>query len=117
VHVSEMFDEPDCSTHPADPKVAILGFLADKGSSRRLPFVFGLLTIAAATIMFWLARSLAILIIARILTGLSASAVWVVGIALIVDAMGSDQAGVAFGYVSMALTIGTVAGPSLGGIM
>jgi predicted MFS family arabinose efflux permease len=67
--------------------------------------------------MFWFARSLVVLIIARILTGLSACAVWVVGIALILDTMGSERVGVAFGYVSMALTIGTVAGPSLGGIM
>lgn len=67
--------------------------------------------------MFWIARTPYYLLVARILQGVSGAAVWTVGTALIVDTMGKEQAGVAMGYVSMAATMGTVLGPSLGGVM
>jgi MFS family permease len=91
--------------------------LADRGASRKIPFVFGLLAVAGSTVMFWMARSPAPLVIARFLQGLSTAAVWIVGNALIIDTMGKDQLGTAMGYVSMALTIGTLAGPAIGGVM
>lgn len=37
--------------------------------------------------------------------------------ALIVDTMGKDQVGTAMGIVSMAMTVGTVVGPFVGGIV
>lgn len=37
--------------------------------------------------------------------------------ALIVDTMGKDQVGAAMGIVSMAMTVGTVVGPFVGGIV
>jgi len=43
--------------------------------------------------------------------------VWTVGIALMVDTVGKEGLGQAIGYVSMSLSIGTVAGPLLGGVL
>ncbi|KAI2817402.1 hypothetical protein CBS63078_9608 [Aspergillus niger] len=95
----------------------IFGYFADRSSSRQLPFLIGLLALAGTTIVFWFAETVSSLVIARSLQGLSAAVVWTVGLALVVDTVGKDQVGAAMGYVSMALTVGTVFGPFIGGIM
>lgn len=77
----------------------------------------GLVALAGSTVMFWLARTTAALVVARVLQGLSSAVVWTVGMALVVDTVGKDETGVAMGYVSMAMTVGTVSGPFLGGIV
>lgn len=82
-----------------------------------MPFILGLLALGGATIMFWFARDAASMVIARILQGLSGAVVWTVGLALIVDTVGRDAAGVAMGYVSVAMTVGIVSGPFIGGIV
>ncbi|EHA24883.1 hypothetical protein ASPNIDRAFT_210350 [Aspergillus niger ATCC 1015] len=86
----------------------IFGYFADRSSSRQLPFLIGLLALAGTTIVFWFAETVSFLVIARSLQGLSAAVVWTVGLALVVDTVGKDQVGAAMGYVSMALTVGTV---------
>ncbi|PWY88942.1 MFS amine transporter [Aspergillus heteromorphus CBS 117.55] len=95
----------------------IFGYFADKSTSRQLPFLVGLLALAGTTIVFWFAETVSALVIARTLQGLSAAVVWTVGLALVVDTVGKEQVGAAMGYVSMALTVGTVFGPFIGGIM
>lgn len=67
--------------------------------------------------MFWFARTIEFLVVARILQGLSASVVWTVGLTLTVDTVGKEEVGIAMGYVSMAMTVGTVFGPSIGGLL
>ncbi|KAF7588597.1 hypothetical protein BBP40_005482 [Aspergillus hancockii] len=95
----------------------VFGYFADKGTSRQVPFIIGLLALGGSTIMFWAARTLFSLVIARVLQGLSASVVWTVGMALVVDTVGKDGVGAAMGYISMAMTVGTVFGPFIGGIV
>ncbi|PYH41613.1 MFS transporter [Aspergillus saccharolyticus JOP 1030-1] len=79
--------------------------------------MIGLFALGGTTVVFWFASSVASLVIARALQGLSAAVVWTVGMALVVDTVGKDQVGAAMGYVSMALTVGTVFGPFIGGVM
>lgn len=67
--------------------------------------------------MFWFAKVISVLVIARTLQGLSAAAVWTIGLALIVDTVGKAQAGAAMGIVSIAMTAGTLLGPFIGGIV
>ncbi|PLB51161.1 MFS amine transporter [Aspergillus steynii IBT 23096] len=95
----------------------IFGYFADKSTSRQGPFIIGLAALGGSTVMFWIASTLTALVIARALQGLSAAVVWTVGMALVVDTVGKDQVGAAMGYVSMAMTVGTVFGPFIGGIM
>ncbi|KAL2837843.1 major facilitator superfamily domain-containing protein [Aspergillus pseudoustus] len=95
----------------------VSGYYADKSSSRQAPFLIGLLALGGSTVMFWFAQSAAALVIARTLQGLSAAVVWTVGMALIVDTVGKDQVGAATGIVSMAMTVGTVSGPFIGGLV
>ncbi|KAL4912486.1 major facilitator superfamily domain-containing protein [Aspergillus aurantiobrunneus] len=95
----------------------IFGYFADRSTSRQAPFLIGLLALAGSTVMFWFARTVSALVIARMFQGLSCAVVWTVGMALIVDTMGKDQVGAAMGIVSMAMTVGTVSGPFVGGIV
>ncbi|KAL2797610.1 major facilitator superfamily domain-containing protein [Aspergillus keveii] len=95
----------------------VFGYYADRSSSRRAPFLIGLLALGGSTVMFWFAQSATALVIARTLQGLSAAVVWTVSMALIVDTVGKDQIGAAMGIVSMAMTVGTVSGPFIGGLV
>ncbi|KAJ5737526.1 uncharacterized protein N7483_002651 [Penicillium malachiteum] len=95
----------------------LFGYFADHCTVRRTPFVLGMVAFAGSISMFVLARSLPVLIIARALQGLSASAVWVVGLALIADNVPTERVGEAMGYTGIALTWGFLLGPSVGGIM
>ncbi|KAL4813258.1 major facilitator superfamily domain-containing protein [Aspergillus spinulosporus] len=95
----------------------VFGYLADKTSSRQAPFMVGLLALAGSTVVFWFARTIEALVIARTFQGLSCAVVWTVGMALIVDTMGKDQVGTAMGIVSTAMTVGTVIGPFIGGVL
>ncbi|KAL4889497.1 MFS amine transporter [Aspergillus ambiguus] len=93
----------------------VCGYFSDKSTSRRVPFIIGLLALGGSTVMFWVATTVSALVVARVLQGLSAAVVWTVGMALVVDTVGQDQVGSAMGYVSMAMTVGTVFGPFIGG--
>jgi MFS family permease len=79
--------------------------------------VLGLIVLAAATIMLHLGTTIAMLIVARILQGISAAVVWVVGLALLADTISKDEVGHAMGYVFLGMSLGILLGPVLGGIV
>lgn len=82
-----------------------------------MPFVVGLVALALSTGLFALAQSLPVLIVARTLQGLSAAAVWIVGLSIIADNVPSERVGEAMGYTTVALSWGSLLGPAIGGIM
>lgn len=77
----------------------IAGLIADRLSSRRTPFLGGLLFIILATAILWAGTSMPVLIIGRILQGLSGAVVWTVGLALVMDTVGSENLGKTIGTV------------------
>lgn len=95
----------------------ISGFFADRTKSRRLPLLLGLLALAGATLMLCLGRNIVVMIIGRLLQGLSAAVVWTVGLALLVDTVGAAEIGQMLGYVSMSVTLATLLAPVLGGVV
>ncbi|RAL15771.1 MFS transporter [Aspergillus homomorphus CBS 101889] len=95
----------------------ISGYLADKFQSRWWPFVGGLVLLAAATGLLCFGTNLALWIVGRLFQGASAAVVWTVGTALLVDTVGKEGLGQSLGYLGMAMTIGTVTGPLLGGVL
>ncbi|KAJ5218192.1 uncharacterized protein N7498_000291 [Penicillium cinerascens] len=95
----------------------LFGYFADKCRFRRVPFVVGLVALGASTLLFVLASSMTVLIIARGLQGLSAAAVWVVGLAIVADNVPRERVGEAMGHTTIALTWGFLLGPTIGGIM
>jgi MFS family permease len=96
---------------------AIIGYLADRAGSRRWPFLLGLVLLAAATALLCIGTDIGLWIAGRLFQGAAAAVVWTVGIALLVDTVGKEGLGQAIGYVSMSLSIGTLAGPLLGGVL
>ncbi|KUJ16200.1 MFS transporter-like protein [Mollisia scopiformis] len=95
----------------------IFGWFADRSSSRRVPLLLGLLALGGATAMLCAGSSLGLLVTGRFLQGLSASVVWTVGLALLSDTMDKENIGQAMGYVAAATSVGSLAGPLLGGVV
>lgn len=58
-----------------------------------------------------------VLIVARALQGLSAAAVWVVGLAIISENVAPERVGEAMGHTTIALTWGFLLGPLIGGLV
>ena len=67
--------------------------------------------------MLCIGTSIAILVVGRLLQGLSAAVVWTTGLALLVDTVGKDDVGQTMGIISMAYSIGILVGPLLGGVV
>ncbi|EEH48243.2 uncharacterized protein PADG_04327 [Paracoccidioides brasiliensis Pb18] len=95
----------------------ICGWWADKSNTRQVPFMFGLLLLAGATLMLALARTLTLLVVARILQGLSGSIVWVIALAMLADRVGSKEIGAHIGTIVLARSIATIAAPLIGGVV
>ncbi|RDL38980.1 MFS transporter-like protein [Venustampulla echinocandica] len=95
----------------------LAGWYADRSSSRRLPLLIGLVALAGSTVMLCLARTIALLVVGRLLQGLAAAVVWTVGTALLVDTVGQREIGQILGYVSLSMSVGLLLAPLLGGIV
>ncbi|KAF2140031.1 uncharacterized protein K452DRAFT_231426 [Aplosporella prunicola CBS 121167] len=95
----------------------ICGWFADHSNSRRVPLLLGLFALAGATVMLHVGRSIGLLVAGRLLQGASAAVVWVVGLALLVDTVGKEDVGQAMGYVSIAMSLGILVAPLLGGVV
>lgn len=75
------------------------GWVADRTNSRQAPFLSGLASLLVATIMLALGRSVALLIVSRVLQGISAAAVWTIGLAMVMDTVGPSNMGKVVGTV------------------
>ena len=95
----------------------ICGWFADHSESRRLPLLLGLLALSGATAMLCVGTSVGLLVAGRLLQGMSAAVVWTAGLALLADTVGSERIGQAVGYVSIAMSLGILLAPLLGGIV
>lgn len=84
---------------------------------RRLPLLLGLAALLGATIMLNVATSVAVFVIGRLLQGISAAVVWVVGLALLADTVPREMLAQYMGYVSLGMTSGFMLGPLLGGVL
>lgn len=94
----------------------LAGLIADFGNSQ-WAFLSGLAALLASTGLLCFGRTLTLLVLARILQGLSAAVVWTVGLALIIDTVGPYQLGRVFGTMHSIISMGSLAAPSLGGIL
>ena len=97
--------------------MTLLSAQLDRASGRRAPFLAGLVTLALATIMLCVGSNLAILIVGRLLQGLSAAVVWTVGLAFLADSVGKDEVGECMGVVAVGFSFGIFLGPLLGGVV
>ncbi|KAI4086066.1 MAG: hypothetical protein LQ344_007881 [Seirophora lacunosa] len=96
---------------------AICGWIADRTSNRSVTFYAGLLILAAATLLFGLAKASWVLLISRLFQGLSAAVTYTVGLALLVDTVGRDNIGQWMGTALSSSSFGLIVSPLLGGIV
>ncbi|KAI4234026.1 MAG: hypothetical protein LQ349_004049 [Xanthoria aureola] len=94
----------------------IAGWAADRGP-RSTPFMFGLVLAFAATLLFCFASKPWVLILGRILQGLSASVIYTAGLALVADAVDPKEIGAWMGFVFSGNTLGLLFSPFLAGIV
>ncbi|GIJ92026.1 hypothetical protein Asppvi_011001 [Aspergillus pseudoviridinutans] len=95
----------------------ISGYLADRIESRRWPLLIGLVALGASTALLCVGTTLGLWIAGRLFQGMSAAIVWTVGLALLVDTIEKEALGEAMGYAAMGITLGTMTGPLLGGVL
>lgn len=96
----------------------ITGVLSDKlSSTRKLPFLLGLIMLALATVLLALGQSVAILALARFLQGTSGGIVWTIGIAIIKDSVDQENLGKTMGTVFSFVSVAGLFSPILGGVI
>jgi multidrug resistance protein len=91
-----------------------LGRLADRVGRRR-PMLWGLVGLGATTILFAFSASFPLLVLARVLQGISAAATWVTGLALLADHFPSGQRGRAMGTAFACANVAVLLGPPASG--
>lgn len=77
----------------------IAGVLADKVSTRQAPFLLGLSTLLGATVLLFVGRTMPVLIVARVLQGISSGFVWTIGLAICIETVGPANLGKTIGAV------------------
>ena len=93
------------------------GWIADKTNARRTPFLSGLVALLASTIILAFGQTIAVLVIARVLQGISAAFVWTVGLAMVLDTVGPERLGTVIGTIFSFISVGELAAPVLGGVL
>ena len=93
------------------------GWIADRTEARQSPFLAGLAALLAATILLAFGQSMAVLVTARILQGISGAVVWTVGLAMVLDTVGPGQLGTVIGSIFSFISVGSLMAPVLGGVL
>ena len=97
--------------------LAICGWIADHTSNRSIPFYTGLIVLAAATLLFGIAKASWVLLISRLFQGLSAAITYTVGLALLADTVGKNEIGKWMGTALSSSSFGLIVSPVLGGLV
>ncbi|KAI9368044.1 major facilitator superfamily domain-containing protein [Aspergillus egyptiacus] len=95
----------------------IIGHFADQFSNRKTSLLYSLSASLVGTILVACAPSLWMLFLGRVLQGISASAIWIVGLATIANAVGEEHMGKIMGVVNSFLTAGVILGPVVSGLL
>lgn len=95
----------------------VCGWYADRVSSRYWPLLLGILALGGSTAMLCVGSSIGVLAAGRVLQGMSAAVVWVVGLALVVDTVGPDEVGQSMGYIGVSMSLAMLVAPLLGGVV
>ncbi|GJN80627.1 hypothetical protein PLIIFM63780_004154 [Purpureocillium lilacinum] len=95
----------------------IWGFLADRISSRQAPMLAGLFLLGASTLLLTLMNSVAMMVVGRVLQGMTGALTWAVGLALVVDTVDPKHIGQAMGWIGTSMSWAALSAPLLGGVV
>ena len=84
----------------------------------RQPFmVLGMISLAATNVIFALSGNFYVLILARLLQGMSGAATWSAGLAMLSETFGPEDRAPRLGAAMSVMSLGTLLGPAVGGIL
>jgi len=84
----------------------------------RQPFmVMGMISLAATNVIFALSGNIYVLILARLLQGMSGAATWSAGLAMLAETFGPDERALRLGAAMSVMSVGTLLGPAVGGML
>lgn len=95
----------------------VFGYLADRLHHRRLIMLAGLAVLVGATLILFFAKGMALYMVGRVVQGISAAVVWVVGLAIIADVGDSSNIAYLMSFPGIGLSMGMFLGPLVGGIV
>ena len=95
----------------------IIGHFADQSSNRKTSLLYSLSASLVGTVLVACAPSLWMLFLGRVLQGISGSAIWIVGLATIANAVGEEHMGKIMGVVNSFVTAGVILGPVVSGLL
>ncbi|KAJ6050320.1 hypothetical protein N7444_007036 [Penicillium canescens] len=95
----------------------VIGHYADRSSEKRAWLLSGLAGALLGSLILALATSLFALFAGRLMQALGSACVWVIGFATIADHVPADDLGKVYGFVAIAISVGTSGGPLVAGIL
>ncbi|KAJ5425175.1 hypothetical protein N7465_000245 [Penicillium sp. CMV-2018d] len=95
----------------------VMGHFADKNPKKKLQLLFSLIGCMVGTALVAVARCLWVFFLGRIFQGVAGSAVWVIGLATVADAVGEEHIGKMMGIVSSFASAGLISGPVISGLL
>ncbi|HMK46437.1 MAG TPA: MFS transporter [Methanocella sp.] len=93
-----------------------LGILSDRVGRKPL-MVTGMFLLAVTNLVFVLSNNMYMLVLARLIQGISGAATWSAGLALIADTFDSSERGSRLGMAIAIMSAGTLIGPLAGGFI
>lgn len=95
----------------------VFGYIADKLTHRRFIMLIGLFLLAGSTFILLFSKTLWLYMVGRVAQGLSASVVWVVGLAIVADTATPSNISYLMGFPGIGLSVAMFMGPLIGGIV
>ncbi|RDX43975.1 MFS general substrate transporter [Lentinus brumalis] len=94
-----------------------IAYLSEKYKNRKVPLLCGQFALIGSQVLLMEAPTFAVMVVARIFQGISASVIWVVGLALVCDTVPETIIGKQLGFVMMGMTLGFLVGPPVAGAL
>ena len=94
----------------------IFGYISDKIKRRQILMISGLSIIIGSTFILMFAKTMWLYLVGRLVQGLSASIVWVVGLAIIADSGDPENMAFLMSFPGIGMSLGIFLGPFIGGI-
>ncbi|KAH9964561.1 major facilitator superfamily domain-containing protein [Russula dissimulans] len=95
----------------------VIAWYCERLRSRKGTLMIGLLALSGSQILLMESQEYWVMIIARVLQGISAAAVWTAGLALVCDTVSEEQIGRYLGLAMSGLPLGQLIGPPVGGVL
>ncbi|CAI7594520.1 unnamed protein product [Penicillium glandicola] len=95
----------------------LIGSHADRSGAKRAWLLFGLAGALLGSFILAMATSLFALFTGRLIQSAASTVLWVVGFATLADNVPADELGKMYGFVTIAIGLGTSGGPLVAGIL